>query len=177
MADWDSLIAAETAQNTTLKPEVKQSAISADNSNFAFGDAMESFMEKNLENKISQAQVDPFKIQNKTKGKKQITAGKNWYNMPKAELTEEEKRDWQVLHMRSVMERGAGNVAALPEEPPEFVQFGVVHTHDMDGRKARLSRKQRAPTIAEMLAKDESFVSFLNETKKKEWQRRRGFNK
>ena len=176
MADWDSLIAEETAQNTELRPEVKQSDLSS--STFAFGDALEKFTEENLKNQESKIVSDPLKITaHKLKREKDETAGKNWFNMPKSNLTEEEKRDWQILHMRSVWEKGAKNVVQLPEQPPEFVQFGVIHTHAMDGNKAKLSRKQRAPTIAEMLAKDDSFQQFINDAKKKQQSKANAFNK
>ena len=176
MADWDALIAEETAQNTELKPEVKQSELSS--SNFAFGDTLQEYADQNLHNTQAKIVSDPLKITaHKLKKEKDETAGKNWFNMPKTNLTEEEKRDWQILHMRSVWEKGARNVAPLPEQPPEFLQFGVIHSHAMDGNKAKLSRKQRAPTIAEMLAKDDSFQQFINDAKRKQREKSNQFNK
>ena len=176
MADWDALIAEESAQNTELRPEVKQSDLSY--SGFAFGDTLQEFSEQNLKNQESKMVSDPLKIQaHKLKKEKDETAGKNWFNMPKSNLTEEDLRDWEILHMRSVIEKGAANVAPLPEKPPEFLQFGIIHSHAMDGNKAKLSRKQRAPTIAEMLAKDDSFQRFLDDAKKKEQKKKKAFNK
>lgn len=167
MADWDSLIAETEASSTAIKPVVHETGFSK-NRDFAFGDAIQEFSEEKMKNTMKQANLDPLNMPAiDKKKKKEETAGKDWFDMPKSKLTEEDKRDWQILHMRSVIEKGAGNVAALPEEPPEFLQFGTIITSAMDGKKARLTRKQKGATIAEALAKDESFLQYLNDEKAK----------
>lgn len=167
MADWDSLIAETEASSTAIKPVVHETGLTV-NRDFAFGDAAQEFLDDKLKDAMNKAIADPTKMPAiDKKKKKDESAGKDWFNIPKSKLTEEDKRDWQILHMRSVIEKGAGNVVQLPEEPPEFLQFGTIQTHAMDGKKARLTRKERGATILESLAKDDTYINYLNEEKAK----------
>ena len=160
MSDWDSLIAEAKNESTAiLTPEKLQNG--ENDREFAFGDAIDDSTQKRVNEAISKAELDPYKMKPATKPEKVETAGENWYNMPKAEMTEELKRDWEILRMRSVLQKGGANAVELPEEPPEFLQVGIIRDNPMEGRKGRVSRKYRAATITEALAKDQGFRDFL----------------
>ena len=175
MADWDSLISDVTQNSESIKPSVIEPHIK-DSKAFEFGDVFQAEKDSKLNSAMKLAQTDPLKLKAITKNeKKPETAGDKWFNMPKAQLTDEDKRDWEFLHMRSVLDKGMKNVVQLSEQPPEFVQFGFVKSHAMDGPKGRLNRKLRAPTIAESLAKDDNFHQFLAESEKKMKKRKSRF--
>ena len=109
---------------------------------------------------MKKAEVDPLKMKPNQKVEKVETAGENWFNMPKAEITPEIKRDWELLRMRSVFRSGADN-NTLSENPPEFLQVGTVKENPIEGRKGRAGRRYRAETITEALAKDAEFRDFI----------------
>jgi hypothetical protein len=106
--------------------------------------------------------MNPLRIGPRLKKTKAETSGPDWFNVPKVNLTEEEKRDWDLLRMRSVIGKTRANVYQLPEKPPDFLQFGVVVGSAIEGKRGRLSKKFRGRTIAESLAKDAEFRDFLD---------------
>lgn len=160
MADWDELIAEVTNKPQKSVSEVKETAV-RDVDDFSFGDALEKSMQKKVDLAIAKAELDPLKIRPVLPKEKAETAGEKWFNIPKAKLSEEDIRDWKLLKMRSVLHRGGANAVELPEDPPDFVQFGVILDNPMEGKKGRLDRKLRAPTIAESLAKDFEYREYL----------------
>ena len=160
MADWDKLIALKTKQIQEEKPKVKEVQIEK-NENFVFGDVVESSKQKRIDEAMKKAINDPFRIEPVKPKEKIETSGDNWFNIPKAKLTEEDKRDWEILRMRSVLQKGGAGAVELPEKPPDFLQFGIVQDNPIEGRRGRVAKRFRAPTIAESLAKDEEFRDFL----------------
>lgn len=166
MADWDSLISLKTKENEVEKPEVKELE-TVKNKDFIFGDVLENAKQQRLDDAIQNAILNPLKIKPVEKKEKVETAGSNWYNIPKAKLSEEDKRDWDLLRMRSVLTKGGVNAVELPEKPPEFLQFGVVQDNPIEGNRGRVAKRLRAPTIAESLAKDEQFHDFMEKNYEK----------
>lgn len=167
MADWDEYIAElEETKRAETRPEPVSGQIEA-NTAFEFGDALESAVQKRVSDAMAKAELDPLKIGPTVKKEKQETSGPMWFNVPKAKLTEEDKRDWELLRMRSALRSGGANAVELPEKPPEFLQFGVVLDNPIEGQKGRISKKYRAPTIAESLAKDAEFRDFLEASVRK----------
>ena len=166
MADWEGLIAKLKSEQKQKEEELEPVAIEA-NQSFEFGDLLESSIQKKVSEALSKAEMNPLKIGPIAKKEKQETSGENWFNVPKARLSEEDKRDWQLLRMRSVLSHGGAGGVELSEEPPEFVQFGVIKDNPIEGNKNRVSKKYRAPTIAESLAKDAEFRDFIETNIKK----------
>lgn len=74
------------------------------------------------------------------------TAGPNWFNMPKTDLTPELKRDWQLLRMRGLLDP-KHQKKALRSTPPEYSHVGEVIAGPVDYYSARLTRKERKRTI------------------------------
>ena len=163
MADWDSLIASAEKRNPQNKPSIANTNI-IQNSDFEFGDTLEAKTKEKIDNALSNAELDPLKISPVIKKEKVETSGPGWYDIPKVQLTEEQKRDWKLLRMRAILQRGGGKVVDLPEDPPDFIQFGTIQVNPIEGQKGRISKKLRAPTIAESLIKDKEFREFLEES-------------
>ncbi|KAK8886175.1 Deoxynucleotidyltransferase terminal-interacting protein 2 [Tritrichomonas musculus] len=161
--NWDTLIAQAKKENISKKDQYADEELNTKESSrdFEFADALEDSIKKKVESSMEKAELDPFKIKPKTKVEKLETAGANWFNMPKAEITEEIKRDWELLRMRSVLKSGGVNGVQLPENPPEFLQVGVIKDNPIEGPKGRVGRRYRGATITEALVKDADFRDFL----------------
>lgn len=83
-----------------------------------------------------------------TKQGSEKTAGANWFQLPKTEVTPELKRDWQILRMRNILDpkhQRKNLRAALPA----YSQVGEVIAGPTEYYSARLTRKERKRTLLE----------------------------
>jgi hypothetical protein len=81
---------------------------------------------------------------------KKATAGSNWYNLPRTNLTPELKRDLQLLRMRDVLDpkRHYKKEGSKPQVP-EFSQVGTIIEGPTEFFSARLLNKDRKRTLVE----------------------------
>lgn len=96
--------------------------------------------------------------------KKKATAGSNWYNLPKTELTPELKRDLQLIKMRNVLDphrhykKENGKMKA-----PEYSQVGTIKEGATEFFSGRIENKKRKRTFAEeVLAGEHETGRFKN---------------
>lgn len=81
---------------------------------------------------------------------KKATAGAQWYNLPRTDLTPELKRDLQLLKMRNVLDphrhykKENGKL-----RPPEYSQVGTIVEGPTEYYSARLTNKDRKRTFVE----------------------------
>ncbi|KAF2756154.1 Fcf2-domain-containing protein [Pseudovirgaria hyperparasitica] len=85
---------------------------------------------------------------------KKASAGPQWYNLPKTDLTPEVKRDLQLIQMRGVLDphrhykKESGKSKA-----PEFSQIGTIIEGPTEYYSARIQNKDRKRTfVDEVLA-------------------------
>ncbi|GES63317.1 nucleolus protein required for cell viability [Aspergillus terreus] len=105
-------------------------------------------LKKNAANTSELAKVNPMKGQAQKKEKP--TAGDDWFNLPKTELTSELKRDLQMLRMRSVLdpkrhykkENGKFKV-------PTYSQVGTIIEGPTEFFSGRIAKKDRKKTFVE----------------------------
>lgn len=82
--------------------------------------------------------------------KKKATAGSDWYNLPKTEMTPALKRDLQLLKMRNVLDphrhykKDGGKMKA-----PEYSQVGTIIEGPTEFFSGRVENKQRKKTFVE----------------------------
>lgn len=76
------------------------------------------------------------------------SAGANWFDMPKTDLTTEMKRDWQILRMRNILDPKHQR-KNLQSEPPKYSQVGEIIAGPTDYYSARLTRKERKRNLLE----------------------------
>ncbi|KAJ5658051.1 uncharacterized protein N7484_001700 [Penicillium longicatenatum] len=94
--------------------------------------------------------------QAKTPSKEKATAGPQWFDLPKTELTTELKRDLQLLRMRSVLDpkrhyKKENGKAKLPE----FSQVGTIIEGPTEFFSGRIAKKDRKKTfVAEAMAQE-----------------------
>ena len=158
MSDWESLISEVSSETPTAKPVVHK--VEEEESN-EFGDVLRRAMLLRTENALKAAEVNPLKIKPEEPKPKDDTSGADWFNMPRTELTDDQRRDWETLKLRNVFSKGATNMAKLSENPSPYVQFATVKENKFEGRGERLTRKERAMTITEEIAKDQSVVDYI----------------
>lgn len=81
---------------------------------------------------------------------KKASAGPNWYNMPRTDLTPELKRDIQLIKMRNVLDphrqykKENGKMQA-----PDFSQVGTIVEGPTEFFNGRVENKNRKRTLAE----------------------------
>ncbi|KAI8993565.1 Fcf2 pre-rRNA processing-domain-containing protein [Pilobolus umbonatus] len=99
------------------------------------------------------------------------TSGKGWFDMPKPEMTDELKRDLQVLKMRHVLDRKRHYKKMGKKADPTYFQVGTIIESPTEFFSARMTRKERKGTIVdELLANEESkqyYKRKFNETQEK----------
>ncbi|GFF60443.1 rRNA-processing protein fcf2 [Aspergillus udagawae] len=94
--------------------------------------------------KTQQASVNP------STHKEKPTAGADWFNLPKTELTTELKRDLQLIRMRSVLDpkrhyKKEGGKA----QPPKYSQLGTIIEGPTEFFSGRIAKKDRKKTFVE----------------------------
>lgn len=95
------------------------------------------------------------------------TKGKQWFNMPAPEMTEEVRRDLEVIQMRSVLDPKHFYKKNDLKVLPKYFQVGKVIDSPLDYYSGRLTKKERKRTIVEELMADAEFSRY-NKRKYKE---------
>ncbi|KAK4510804.1 uncharacterized protein ATC70_005238 [Mucor velutinosus] len=84
------------------------------------------------------------------------TTGSAWFDMPKTEMTDEVKRDLQVLKMRHILDRKRHYKKMGKRPDPKYFQIGTIIESPTEFFSARINKKDRKQTIVdELMASDE----------------------
>lgn len=82
--------------------------------------------------------------------KEKLTAGSDWFDMPKTKMTPEFVRDLQLLRMRSVLDpKRHYKKETSKAKHPEFCEVGTVVEGPTEFFSARLVKKDRKGTFME----------------------------
>lgn len=93
---------------------------------------------------------------------KKATAGSDWYNLPKTNLTPELKRDLQLLKMRDVLDpKRFYKKDSSKNAVPEFSQVGTIIQGPTEYFSGRLSNKERKRTLVEEILAGEKATGRL----------------
>ncbi|KAI7230220.1 rRNA-processing protein FCF2 [Hortaea werneckii] len=93
---------------------------------------------------------DPLTAKKAAVEKQKATAGADWYNLPRTDLTPELKRDLQLLKMRGVLDphrhykKEGGKMQA-----PEYSQVGTIVEGPTEFYSGRIENKKRKRTFVE----------------------------
>ena len=85
------------------------------------------------------------------------TAGKGWFNLPKTELTEENKRDLQLIKMRNVLDSKHHYKRNDSNKLPKYFQIGTVVEGSHEYYNSRIPNKKRKATMVDELLDDAEF--------------------
>ena len=91
------------------------------------------------------------------KKKQEETAGKGWYNLPKTEITEDIKRDLQLIKMRNVLNRKQHYKRNDTNKMPKYFQIGTIVEGAHEFYSARVTKKKRKVTMVDELLDDAEF--------------------
>ncbi|KAF2456768.1 Fcf2 pre-rRNA processing-domain-containing protein [Lineolata rhizophorae] len=99
---------------------------------------------------------DPVAAKKRRQREKHATAGPDWFNLPRTEQTEEAKRDFQLLKMRSVLDPHRHyKKESAKAEMPKYSQRGTLIEGPAEYYTARIPNKERKRTfVEEVLAKE-----------------------
>jgi hypothetical protein len=93
------------------------------------------------------------------RAKDRPTAGKQWFDMPAQEVTPELKRELQIIRNRAFLDPKRHYKTREEREGllPKYFQMGTVveAAHERGSSAARLTNKQRKPTLVAALLADE----------------------
>ncbi|KAH7390573.1 rRNA-processing protein FCF2 [Pyrenochaeta sp. MPI-SDFR-AT-0127] len=100
---------------------------------------------------------DPLQVRKlKKQEEKRATAGAQWFNMPKTELTPELRRDLQLLKMRNVLDpKRHYKKDNSRNDVPAFSQVGTIIEGATEFYSSRLNKKDRKQTILEEIVTQE----------------------
>ena len=95
---------------------------------------------------------------------KKATAGPEWFNLPKTELTPELRRDLQLLKMRDVLDpKRHYKKMNSKSDVPAFSQVGTIIEGPTEYFNARINKKDRKRTfVEEVLAEEQKSGRFNN---------------
>ncbi|XP_037047625.1 deoxynucleotidyltransferase terminal-interacting protein 2 isoform X2 [Bradysia coprophila] len=94
------------------------------------------------------------------KAERSKTKGKNWFNLPATEVTDEIKNDLEVIQMRSVLDPQHFYKKNDLKVLPKFFQVGKVLPSPLDYYNERDSRKSKRKTLVDELMDDAAFQRF-----------------
>lgn len=87
---------------------------------------------------------------------KKASAGAQWFNMPKTELTPELRRDLQLLKMRGVLDpKRHYKKDSSKNDVPEYSQVGTIIEGATEFYSSRLTNKERKQTLLEEIVSQE----------------------
>ncbi|PBP20243.1 rRNA-processing protein FCF2 [Diplocarpon rosae] len=90
------------------------------------------------------------KLANGIRIEKKATAGADWFNMPRTNLTPELKRDLQLLRMRDVLDpKRHYKKDNRKQQIPEYSQVGTIIEGPTEYFSSRLMNKDRKRTLVE----------------------------
>ncbi|CAD5235333.1 unnamed protein product [Bursaphelenchus xylophilus] len=88
------------------------------------------------------------------KAERESTKGKGWFNLPATELTEETKRDLELLQIRGSIDPTAHYRKNDLKVLPKYFQTGRVIDSHADFYSSRMTKKERKQTMVEELMDD-----------------------
>jgi hypothetical protein len=97
-----------------------------------------------------------LQVANDVKQEKKATAGADWFNMPKTDLTPALRRDLQLLKMRNVLDpKRHYKKDNSKNDIPAFSQVGTIVEGATEFYSSRLNKRDRKQTILEEVISQE----------------------
>ncbi|EGZ04602.1 hypothetical protein PHYSODRAFT_536074, partial [Phytophthora sojae] len=99
----------------------------------------------------------------RTESQHKKSAGRRWFNFESDEMTDDARRDFQLLRMRNYLDpkkfyKSSDHSRALPKH----FQMGVVVEGAHEFHSARLTKKQRRKTFTDEIMADEAVVQYTH---------------
>ncbi|KAH7727141.1 Protein Y49F6B.2 [Aphelenchoides avenae] len=93
------------------------------------------------------------------KAEREKTKGTEWYDLPATEMTEERRRDLELVQMRDALDSKTHYRRNDRDVLPKYFQIGKVIETKADYYSSRVVKKQRKRTMVEELLADHEVVA------------------
>lgn len=100
------------------------------------------------------------KIKELNKKERSKTKGKNWFNLPAQEMTEDVKNELELIRMRSVLDPKHFYKRSEMKTLPKYFQIGKVVESPLDYYNERGTKKTKAKTLVDELLEDAKFQKY-----------------
>ncbi|KAI5306132.1 hypothetical protein KEM56_002112 [Ascosphaera pollenicola] len=109
------------------------------------------------EKKLSETirSVEPIPLDGKSKKTTKPSAGPEWFNLPKTDVTPELKRDLQLLRMRNVLDPHRHYKKSGKGKIPEYSQVGTVIQGPTEFFSSRIVKKDRKKSFLDEVVADQ----------------------
>ncbi|KAF2639087.1 Fcf2-domain-containing protein [Massarina eburnea CBS 473.64] len=117
--------------------------------------------EQSLANGIKKIE-DPIAVKKQKQEEKKATAGSDWFNLPRTDMTPELRRDLQLLKMRNVLDpKRHYKKSDSKSDVPEYSQVGTMIEGPTEFFNSRINKKDRKQTfVEEVLAQEDNSGKF-----------------
>ncbi|KAL0089572.1 Fcf2 pre-rRNA processing-domain-containing protein [Phycomyces blakesleeanus] len=89
------------------------------------------------------------------------STGKGWFDMERPEITDEIKRDLQIIKMRHVLDRKRHYKKMGKNYNPKFFQVGTIIESPTEFFSSRIAKKDRKQTLVDELLADEQSKQYF----------------
>lgn len=100
------------------------------------------------------------KLKEERRKERAKTKGNKWFGLPATEMTDEIKRDLEVLQMRSVLDPKRFYKKNDNKILPKYFQLGKVLDSPLDYYNNRMTKKERKKTLVDELMADAEFTRY-----------------
>lgn len=100
------------------------------------------------------------KIKELNRKERSKTKGKDWFNLPAQEMTEEVKNELELIRMRSVLDPKHFYKRSEMKTLPKYFQIGKVVDSPLDYYNERGTKKTKAKTLVDELLQDAQFQKY-----------------
>jgi len=121
---------------------------------------LKSCVTNGIEKKKSLENLSERQRIKKGKEERSKTKGKNWFNLPATEVTDEVKNDLEIIQMRSVLDPQHFYKKNDLKVLPKYFQVGKVLPSPLDYYNERDTRKSKRKTLVDELMDDAQFQRF-----------------
>lgn len=116
---------------------------------------------------VPSSEVSKRQLRKQRQEERAKTKGHKWFGLPATEMTDEVKRDLEILQMRSVLDPKHFYKKNDLKVLPKYFQVGKVKDSPLDFYNNRLTKKDRKKTLVDELLADAEFQKY-NKRKYKE---------
>ena len=100
------------------------------------------------------------KLKKLKREEREKTKGKDWFNMPALEMTEERQRDLEMVQMRKVLDPKRFYKKNNSDTLPKYFQIGTIVDNAADFYTDRVAKKDRKQTMVDELLADAEFKKY-----------------
>ena len=100
------------------------------------------------------------KLKKLKKLEREKNKGSDWFNMPALEMTEERKRDLELIKMRNVLDPKRHYKKNSSDTLPKYFQIGTILDNAADFYTDRVAKKDRKQTMVDELLADAEFKKY-----------------